>query len=79
MRGVWAAIGLIGIFTLASCDRSSSSGGSSSQIQIAVIPKGTTHVFWKSVEAGAERAGKELGVKIVWKGPLKENDRAEQI
>lgn len=47
--------------------------------RIAVIPKGTTHVFWKSVEAGALAAGKELGVEIVWKGPLKENDRAQQI
>ncbi|MDQ3622206.1 MAG: substrate-binding domain-containing protein [Verrucomicrobiota bacterium] len=46
---------------------------------LAVIPKGTTHVFWKSVEAGARQAGQELGVKILWKGPLKENDRAQQI
>lgn len=46
---------------------------------IAVIPKGTTHVFWKSVEAGAKRAGEELNVEIIWKGPLKENDRAQQI
>jgi ribose transport system substrate-binding protein len=49
------------------------------KIKIAVIPKGTTHIFWKSVEAGAKQAGKELGVEIVWKGPLKENDRAQQI
>jgi ribose transport system substrate-binding protein len=48
-------------------------------VRIAVIPKGTTHVFWKSIEAGAQAAGKELGVAIVWKGPLKENDRAQQI
>lgn len=46
---------------------------------IAVIPKGTTHVFWKSVEAGAKQAGAELDVEIIWKGPLKENDRAQQI
>ena len=46
---------------------------------IAVIPKGTTHVFWKSVEAGAKKAGAEFGVEIIWKGPLKENDRAQQI
>ena len=50
-----------------------------SRLKIAVIPKGTTHVFWKSVEAGARTAGKELGVDIVWKGPVKENDRAQQI
>ena len=49
------------------------------KLKIAVIPKGTTHIFWKSVEAGAKQAGKELGVEIIWKGPLKENDRAQQI
>ncbi|HET7537050.1 MAG TPA: substrate-binding domain-containing protein [Candidatus Didemnitutus sp.] len=47
--------------------------------KIAVIPKGTTHSFWKSVEAGARQAGAELGAEIVWKGPLKEDDRAQQI
>jgi ribose transport system substrate-binding protein len=47
--------------------------------KIAVIPKGTTHSFWKSVEKGARDAGAELGVEIVWKGPLKEDDRAQQI
>jgi ribose transport system substrate-binding protein len=44
-----------------------------------VIPKGTTHVFWKSVEAGAKKAGEDLGVQIIWKGPLQENDRQGQI
>jgi ribose transport system substrate-binding protein len=48
-------------------------------LTIAVIPKGTTHSFWKSVEAGARAAGKDLGVQINWKGPLKESDRAQQI
>lgn len=47
--------------------------------RIAVIPKGTTHSHWKSVEAGAKKAGAELGVEIIWKGPLKEDDRAQQI
>ena len=48
-------------------------------LTIAVIPKGTTHSFWKSVEAGARQAGKELNVEIQWKGPLQENDRSGQI
>lgn len=46
---------------------------------IAVIPKGTTHEFWKSIHAGAARAAHELGVQIIWKGPLKEDDREAQI
>jgi ABC-type sugar transport system substrate-binding protein len=48
--------------------------------RIAVIPKGTTHEFWKSVHAGAAQAAKEAGnVEILWKGPLQENDTEGQI
>jgi ribose transport system substrate-binding protein len=47
--------------------------------RIAMIPKGTTHVFWKTVEAGAREAAAECDVELVWKGPLKENDRGQQI
>ena len=43
-----------------------------------MIPKGTTHEFWKSIHAGAAKAGEELGVEIIWKGPLKEDDREQQ-
>ena len=50
------------------------------KLRIAVIPKGTTHIFWRSVHAGAEQAAKELGnVEILWKGPVKEDDRESQI
>jgi len=56
------------------------SGGAGKKYVLAVIPKGTTHEFWKSVHAGAEKAAKELGnVEILWKGPLLENDRDGQI
>jgi len=51
---------------------------------IAVIPKGTTHEFWKSINAGAIKAERELSdqgtkVDIIWKGPLREDDRDQQI
>ena len=46
---------------------------------IAVIPKGTSHVFWQSVHAGARRAARELGVQIAWRGPLREDERDAQI
>lgn len=49
------------------------------KLKIAVIPKGTQHVFWKSVEAGAKKAGEELGVEVIWKGPETEDDRDSQI
>jgi ribose transport system substrate-binding protein len=46
---------------------------------IAVIPKGTTHTFWQSIRAGAERAGREFGATIIWRGPLREDDRDSQV
>jgi ribose transport system substrate-binding protein len=46
---------------------------------IAVIPKGTSHLFWISVQTGAEAAGKELGVEIVWNGPPQETEYSRQI
>ena len=48
-------------------------------LTVAVIPKGTIHEFWKTVHAGAEMAGREMGVDILWKGSLKEDDREAQI
>jgi ribose transport system substrate-binding protein len=56
-----------------------SSQAISGTYQIAVIPKGTTHEFWKSIHAGAVKASRELGIEIIWKGPQKEDDRAQQI
>jgi ribose transport system substrate-binding protein len=52
--------------------------------KIAVIPKGATHEFWKSINAGAIKAQRELAeqgvvVNVIWKGPLREDDREQQI
>jgi len=47
--------------------------------RIAVVPKGTTHVFWQTVEKGARVGEKEANVEVVFKGPLQENDRSQQI
>jgi ribose transport system substrate-binding protein len=50
------------------------------RLKIAVIPKGTTHDFWKSVHAGAVKAARELGnVDLVFRGPEKEDDREQQV
>ncbi len=48
-------------------------------VKVAVIPKGTTHIFWKSIHAGAEKAGRETGADVIWQGPQKEDDREQQI
>jgi ribose transport system substrate-binding protein len=83
IRTGWWVAG-VGLCLLVGCGRGpevagTAPGGAPAKLRIAVIPKGTTHVFWRSVERGAKQAGTELGVEIVWKGPLKEDDRGQQI
>jgi len=51
----------------------------SGTLTIAVIPKGTSHVFWRSIHAGAVKAAQELGVEVIWRGPLREDDRDSQV
>ena len=70
----------IGIGALAGCGKKAED----KTYTIAVIPKGTTHEFWKSIHAGAVKAQQELAaqgipVEVIWKGPLREDDRDQQI
>src|SRR5687767_7571819 len=75
LRIALASLAIVALVALpGSCKK-----GKPSTPRIAVIPKGTTHEFWKSVHAGAVKASRELGVEIVWKGPLKEDDLKSQI
>ena len=46
---------------------------------IALIPKGASHVYWKSVEAGARQAALETGVQLIWSPPEREDDRRQQM
>jgi len=51
---------------------------------IAVIPQGSTHEFWKSIHAGAVKASQDeaaagVHVNIIWKGPMREDDREQQV
>ena len=68
-----------------SCAKTDGAGGNGKKkFTIAVIPKGTTHEFWKSIHAGANKAASELSsqgneVEVIWKGPLREDDREQQI
>src|SRR2546430_4283520 len=87
MKSLLRLLPVFVLLSVAGCGRQSegtrSSPGATSYT-IAVIPKGTTHEFWKSIHAGAVKAERELnekGVKteIIWKGPLKEDDRDQQI
>src|SRR5262245_56854202 len=80
----WFFVLLTATVVLAGCssqsDKNAGSKSSGRTFKIAVIPKGETHEFWKSVHAGAQQAADESGnVKILWKGPHNERDREGQI
>ncbi len=74
VRSVRFVLLFVAVLFVVSCNR-----GSSNKTRIAVIPKGTTHEFWKAVHAGAVKASREINVDIVWKGPLQEDDLKGQI
>ena len=70
--GFWIAI--------AGCNKNNPAEKS---LTIAVIPQGSTHEYWKSIHAGAMKAVQDLSqtgthVNIIWKGPLREDDREQQ-
>lgn len=72
-----ASIGL----AVAACLLMSGCGGAKShyKYRIAVVPKGTSHDFWKSIHAGALEAARKRGdTQIIWEGPPKESMRYEQ-
>jgi ribose transport system substrate-binding protein len=56
------------------------SGGRKKKWRVIVIPKGTSHEFWKTIHYGAKKAADDLGtVDLIWQGPQKEDDRVQQI
>jgi ribose transport system substrate-binding protein len=75
---IFAALVIVGCSGGPDAGKPAGSGGK--VLKLAVIPKGTTHVFWKSVHAGAMKAAEELGgVTVDWQGPIVEDDRESQI
>ena len=52
---------------------------SGDKIKIELVSKGYQHEFWRSVEAGAKKAGEELGVEVNFSGPEKETEIGKQV
>ena len=82
MRKIILIVATLAILGAVSCNRSGSKNGK--KLTIAVIPKGTSHEFWKSIHAGSIKAAREFSsagheVEVIWKGPLREDDREQQI
>ncbi len=94
---LWVAAGLAALLTGCGQHNTASNSGSGGAapapaaqsgggqtLQIAVIPKGTSHEYWKSIHAGAMKAQADLAkqgtnINVLWKGPEVENDRNGQV
>ena len=83
LRAVFTAIvlSLISISAIIGCNRKQEQPKT---FTIAVIPQGSTHEFWKSIHAGAMKAAQDYAargvtVNIIWKGPMREDDREQQV
>lgn len=75
---LFVALSLFVAVAFTACNKGAENKASGKK-KIAVIPKGVSHFFWQSVKAGADAAGKDLDVEIVWKGPALETDISGQI
>ena len=76
---------LVMLGALAGCSsRGGTDHSNASGFRIAVIPKGATHEHWKRVRIGAEKAaaefsGRGVPVEVIWKAPIREDDREQQV
>ena len=74
-----------GVAVAPACRKADGPKGSAGKpLRIAFVPKGTTHEFWRTIHAGAIKAQRDLlakgvHVELVWKGPLREDDREQQV
>lgn len=81
MRKTWLAL----LALLSACSTAPREEAPGKQtFKIAVIPQGATHEFWKSIHAGAIKAAQDLKaqgveVNVIWKAPLREDDREQQV
>lgn len=47
--------------------------------RVAIVSKGYQHEFWRTVEAGAQKAADELGIEMSYIGPEKESEIGKQV
>lgn len=49
------------------------------KLKVLVIPKNTRYDFWKTVGAGAKKAGQDLDLNLMFRGPYEEDSQDTQI
>lgn len=70
---------LMGVLSAAALLTASPAAFAQDEIYIPLISKGFQHQFWQAVQAGAEQAAEEFGVRITFEGPDNETMVDRQI
>jgi len=84
MKRIMIAAGIAVLVVACGKNEQTAAPKSGKSFTIAVIPQGSTHEFWKSIHAGAMKAAQDeakagVNVTIIWKGPMREDDREQQV
>ncbi len=81
----WLLLAVLSVVLLAGCNSEETSSGVASDAginpdtTISVVLKTLSSPYWKYVEAGAKKAGEELGVHVTVVGPSSEKQLLEQV
>ncbi|MGM9951176.1 MAG: sugar ABC transporter substrate-binding protein [Lysinibacillus sp.] len=84
-KGKWLLFVALSSVLLAACNTEkaasgvASDAGINSDVNISVVLKTLSSPYWKYVEAGAKKAGEELGVNVTVVGPSAEAQLLEQV
>lgn len=78
----WGVTLMLALLAMAGCGGRDARNASA--ITIGFVPKGSTHEHWKRVRIGAEKAAAEFSaagtpVSVIWKAPMREDDREQQL
>ncbi|HXH92074.1 MAG TPA: substrate-binding domain-containing protein [Thermoanaerobaculia bacterium] len=84
MKRIMIAAGIAMVVIGCAKHEQTTAAKSAKSFTVAVIPQGSTHEFWKSIHAGAMKTAQDEGkagvnVTIIWKGPMREDDREQQV
>jgi ribose transport system substrate-binding protein len=81
MKTLLSVAAILAALITAGCEKETATRETSGGARhvIAVIPKLTNTVYWRSVLAGAKEAGRDFGYEILWDGPDRETNSARQI
>lgn len=76
---LFLSIGLMTSLLLAACNDNSSSSSSDADTNVSVVLKTLSSPYWKYVEAGAKKAGEDLGINVTIVGPSAESEVIQQV